>query len=91
MHIPNGWVPSVMATQLVYDPATKTGVQVTSVDASSAYPTEAERFSSVTPFLAANMAKDRPRRNYIVEPGGRTVYYGDEPAPADPYAGGRRP
>jgi len=93
MFLPGGgFVPSKFQKRLQYDPegrlreynvsrSSTGGVAV----ANSLYATDAERFDSIAPFLAANMEKDRPRRNYVILPGGSALYFGDKPAPADLY------
>lgn len=43
--------------------------------ANSMYPTEAEKFDSMAPFLKAAKERDAPRRNYVIQPGGATVYF----------------
>lgn len=48
-------------------------------DANSLYATDAERFSAKAPFIARAMEKDATRRNYVVQPGGATIYF-DGPA-----------
>lgn len=85
----SGWCPS-RAARPGYDAEARLASCEGEVSRSnSLYDTEAERFDVVAPFLAKALAKDRPRRNYVIEPGGRAIYYGARPAPADPWAGVR--
>ncbi len=92
MYQPGGWVPSKLATWAGYSPEGRLVQADPSRDqtggagvSNSLYETDAERFDVVTPFLAKALEKDRPRRNYIVQPGGATIYYGPRPAPRHPY------
>lgn len=82
MQLPNGFKSSEFARRIQYDdegrmyeqdmalPNQATGIG----DANSLYATDAERFDSISPFLAANRARDAMRRNYIIAPGGDRVF-----------------
>lgn len=96
MQIPNGFLPSKYQKQIGYDVEGRLrefNISRESTggigDANSLYATDAERFGTMAPFLKRNKAKDAPRRNYIIQPGGACIYFGDQPAPADPYDNGR--
>ena len=47
------------------------------------YSTQAETPDALPPFLAEAIAKDRPRRNYYIVPGGRAKIF-EGPAPSYP-------
>ena len=98
MRIPNNFLPSKFQKQIGYDEEGRLiefnlsrqhtgGIG----NANSMYATHAEQFDVMTPFLKANKAKDAPRRNYIIQPGGAAIYFGPRRAEAfpDPYGGGR--
>lgn len=94
MFLPNGgFLPSKAQHRYAYDPEGRLrefnlsrqstgGIS----DTNSLFATHAEHYDVVAPFLKANMAKNFPRRNYIVQPGGSVVYFGGRAAPPDPYA-----
>lgn len=92
MFIPNGFRPSAKQAKYTYDPEGKLREYSESRgstggigDSNSLYATDAEKFGTVAPFLKNSMAKDRPRRNYVIQPGGRSIYFGRQPAPSYPY------
>lgn len=84
--IPNQWLPSKKQHLYSYDEEGRLleyNVSRQSTgglgDTNSLYATDAERFSSKAPFIARAMEKDAGRRNYVVQPGGATIYF-DGPA-----------
>ena len=81
MNPPSGFKPSAAVEDRVFDQEgrlhefniSRGGVGGIG-EANSLYATESEKFGSVAPFLHLNMEKDRPRRNYIVQPGGAILF-----------------
>lgn len=98
MHAPNGFVPSNVIHQTMYDEEGRlktfrinsrsdddSGIS----EANSLYATDAELFGTVAPFLKKAKIKDAGRRNYIVQPGGACIYFSDDKPLSDPYGNGR--
>lgn len=83
MRTPSPYFPSPLSRTLTYsiegklrvDDRVNQGKWPGMGAANSMYPTEAEKFDSITPFLKAAKMKDAPRRNYVIQPGGAAIYF----------------
>lgn len=87
MRIPSPFIPSSLSRKMTYnlegkvqaDDRVSQGKWPSMGSANSMYPTEAERFDSITPFMKAAKLKDASRRNYVIQPGGAAVYFDNPP------------
>lgn len=82
MMVPNGFMPSETARKTYYDSEGRLlEVNISRGDAgrlgesNSLFQTDAEKFSTMSPFLLRNRRKDARRRNYIIQPGGAAIYF----------------
>lgn len=82
MYIPNGFRPSWAQRQYLYDSEgrlmvlDREGYPIGEGMTNSIFDPEIRIGESLPPFLAANIAKDRPRRNYYILPTGMAVVEG---------------
>jgi hypothetical protein len=90
MLVPSGFLPTREARAIHYDQEgrlrsfniSRTGDSGIA-ETNSLFSTESEAFGAIAPFLKKAKQKDSARRNYVVQPGGATIYFDENGPPPE--------